>query len=115
MASYKDFDEDFSGKVQPPFFRNLKKSLNRHHQSELHRGNILNCNIGKEIEEKYLCREMKIGLVVGDICYYLLNQGRSYEDFTLLVNIMSKAGVDMGDINHSKFSGRVFSNSNLTS
>ena len=46
-------------------------------------------------------RNVRIGRVLGSFAYYLLHQGRPKTDFVLLVDLLSKAGCDVRDINHS--------------
>ena len=45
--------------------------------------------------------EKKISLVLGDVAFYILKDVRPYTDFSLIINILSRAGVDIGDLNHS--------------
>ena len=55
----------------------------------------------EKIKEKRMSREKKISLVLGDVAFYILKHGRPYTDFSLILNILSRAGVDIGDLNHS--------------
>ena len=43
-------------------------------------------------------RNVRIGRVLGSLAYYLLQQGHSKTDFVLLVDLLSKAGCDVGQV-----------------
>ena len=102
VASYgADLQDDFKGRVQSQKFRSLKMSLKRHLGRGKHPLKLLDSRVREKKEERIMGREKKIGLVLGNVGYYLQNKGRPNSDFTPLVNILAKAGVDVGDINHS--------------
>jgi hypothetical protein len=94
-------EDDFTGKIQTSKFRDLKKILIRHLNTSGHLEKLKETRIRDKLEEKVRGREKKIGLVLGNIAYYLVKMGRPNSDFTSIVNILSKAKVDVGDINHS--------------
>jgi hypothetical protein len=96
-----EHEDDFRGRTQPPHFRDLKKVLKRHLTSEGHRIVIKQNSAQEKLDEKKFSREKKIGLVLGDVAFYILKNGRPYTDFSLLVGILARAGVDVGDLNHS--------------
>lgn len=45
-------------------------------------------------------RERRVNAVLGHVAYFQLKLGRPYTDFTLLVDLLAKAGVHVGDLNH---------------
>ena len=46
-------------------------------------------------------RNQAVGMRIGRLVYYLSYNARADADFTLLIYLMKRAGVDVGDINHS--------------
>ena len=94
-------EEDFEGKKQSREFINLKKSLKRHLNIKKHINNVNKEEVKEKMQKKLVAREKKISLVLGDVAYFLLKQGRPYTDFPVHVNLLSRAGVDVGDLNHS--------------
>ena len=98
-----DQEEDFSGgRVQSTDFRNLKRSLKRHLTTGKHQNAVKEKQVEEEKQVKVKCRNKKIGKVLGPICYFLLKHGRPYTDFEELVFLLSRAGVDVGVLNHSR-------------
>jgi hypothetical protein len=89
------------GKVQPPHFRNFKKVLRRHLQSSGHLEKLKKNDVREEQEGRVLGREKRISRILANISYYLVKHGRPNSDFTLLISVLAKAGIDCGDINHS--------------
>ena len=97
-----DLESDFSGKVMSEEFRNLKKSLKKHLLGTGHREAVQNEEETNKPNEKHIGREKRIGKALGHVAYYLLKNGRPNSDFPLLINILAAAGVDVGDLNHSR-------------
>ena len=88
-------------------FRNLKIVLTNHMESNVHKAESAMKVAVEALEAKQDSRVTSIGLVLGSICYLILKRGRPYEDFTDLVSLLAKFGVDVGDINHSfNFAGK---------
>ena len=101
-SSYgEDLQDDFSGMVMSTQFRNLKVALRKHLEGSNHQKIVTQKKVQEKLEDKVQAREKKIGLVLGDVAFYLLKLGRPNTDFPYLVNILARAGVDVGDINHS--------------
>jgi hypothetical protein len=96
-----DQEDDFHGKVQAKAFVNLKISLKKHLTRRGHVDKMQEARVKAKQEEKYMGREKRVAAVLGSVSYYLLKKGRPQEDFTTLVNLLSRAGVDVGDLNHS--------------
>lgn len=98
------FEKNFKGTKQKPlYFRSLKSVLKRHlFNSEEHKQKLQVKEAKEEQETRVLGREKRIARVLGHVVFFMATQGRPYTDFPLLVNILSKAGVDVGDINHSE-------------
>ena len=82
-------------------FRNLKKILVCHLESSVHKAESAKKFAVEALEDKQESRVNSIGLVLGCICYLILKRGRPYEDYTDFVSLLSKFGVDVGEINHS--------------
>ena len=101
VAGFSSEEVSMSGKVQSQGFRNLKSSLKKHLTQPIHTGALKESSASDKLEEKTIGRERKIGLVLGHVAFYLIKQGRPNSDFTTLVNILSAAGLDVGDLNHS--------------
>ena len=66
-----------------------------------HKHHIEDNEVEMKKQEKLVSREKKIGSLLGTIVYYLKKLGRPDTDFPIIVSMLSKAGVDCGDINHS--------------
>jgi len=98
-----DKEDNFYGKIQTRAFRNLKISLKKHLTRGGHMDKMQDARVKAKLEEKYLGRERRVAAVLGSIAYYLEKKGRPQEDFTILVNLLSRAGVDVGDLNHSSY------------
>ena len=102
-ASYgEELEDDFTEKVQSVQFRSLKRSLRRHKDTRSHQKKIKDNKKLEVIEEKVLCRESRIGQALGHVAYYLLKLGRPNKDYVYLVDVLAKAGVDVGQLNHSE-------------
>lgn len=103
-AHYKmDHEQDFGGGgVQSGSFRNLKRSLKRHLTCVKHQNALKEEQLKEERKAKVSSKNQKVGKVLGPICYFLLKHGRPYTDFEELVLLLSKAGVDVGVLNHSR-------------
>jgi hypothetical protein len=102
IAGYTaDQEDNFLGKKQSRKFVNLKVSLKKHLTSKGHQEKMKESRVRAKQEENIMGREKRICAVMGNISFYLLKNGRPNSDFTPLVNILSKAGVDVGDLNHS--------------
>ena len=104
ITTYSEkFERNFRGINQKPlYFRKLKVVLKRHLQnSGEHKKKLQELEVKEDQEDRVLGREKRISKVLGDVCFFMVKQGRPYTDFPLLLNILSKAGVDVGDINHS--------------
>ena len=100
---YKNEEEhDFSKAVMSRAFRNIKIRLREHLEVAVtHKKAALNVANSEILAEKTLLRSRAIGMRLGELSYYLLKHGRPSEDFTGLVSMLVKFGVDMGDLNHS--------------
>lgn len=96
-----ELEDDFVGRTQSVPFRTLKKTLRRHLESQGHKEKVTEKKVQDKLLNKVLGREKKIGRVLGDVGFYLLKLGRPNTDFPILVHILARAGVDVGDINHS--------------
>ena len=84
------------------FLRVLKNSLKRHlkrdrHTNALQENSKMESQVNREIS-----RNKKVGMTIGRVSYYLIKQGRPYSDFPYLLDVIEKAGGDVGDINHSR-------------
>ena len=82
-------------------FRNFKTTLVNHLESNTHKAECAKKIAIEVLEAKEDSRLTSIGLVLGCICYLILKRGRPYEDYTDLVSLLAKFGVDVGEINHS--------------
>ena len=80
----------------------MKKSLKRHLVSSGHMKVMENKAEQEKLDEKIIGREKNIGQVLGQVVYYLLKNGRPNSDFPILISILSSAGVDIGELNHSE-------------
>ena len=98
VVSYETQDDDFSGRVQPNKFKNLKKILRKHFVRKSHLEVLKNAEAKEKLEEKIIGRERKICKVLGLVSYYLLKMGRPNTDFPTLVSILASCGVDVGDL-----------------
>lgn len=95
-----ELEDTFYGKIQSREFRNMKKSLKRHLTTPKHIESVNKEEVKEKMEVKLASREKKIRLTIGDVCYYLLKNGRPYTDFPTILVVLSRAGVDIGDLNH---------------
>ena len=105
ITTYSEkFERNFRGINQKPlYFRSFKVVLKRHLlNSEEHKKKLQEREVKEDQEDRVLGREKRISKVLGDVCFFMAKKGRPYSDFPLLLNILSKAGVDVGDINHSE-------------
>ena len=96
-----DQKDNCQNNVQSMDFAHLKEALKNDlkrfgNQEKLKKGRLQS-----KLKEKYISRDKRVGAVLGAVSYYLLKKGRPHEDYKTLVNLLSRAGVDAGDINHS--------------
>ena len=96
-----DQEDNFHGKAQSMVFVHLKETLKKHLTRGGHLEKMKERRVRSKLEEKTMSRDKRVGAVLGAVSYYLLKKGRPQEDYTTLVNLLSRAGVDVGDINHS--------------
>lgn len=96
-----ELEHDFTNRVQSQQFRNLKIHLKNHLNSQTHKESLKKANAMEELKTKEDQRNKKIGMVLGRLIYHLQKLGRPNTDFTPLVDILQKSGVDVGEINHS--------------
>ena len=80
----------------------MKHTLQKNLTNYDHVENVRKKKGQEKLEDKVLGRERKIGKVLGDIGYYLVYLERPNSDYPHLVNILAMAGVNVGDINHSR-------------
>ena len=86
----------------------MKSSLKRHLKCSNTHATALKKNSSKDrILSKEDSREKKVGMNLGRLVFFLGSRGKPDEDYPLIIDIMHKAGGDVGDINHStKFPGK---------
>ena len=77
-------------------FRNLKITLVKHLESNVHIAECTKKVAVEALEAKQESRVNLIGLVLGSIFYLLLKRGRPYEDYTDWISLLAKFGVDVG-------------------
>ena len=94
-------NDEGGGNILSRKFRNFKLTLVNHLESNTHKAECAKKIAIEALEAKEDSRLTSIGLVLGCICYLILKRGRPYEDYTDLVSLLSKFGVDVGEINHS--------------
>ena len=93
---------DFTAGTQPQAFRNLKKNIARHMDTQAH---IKNLMMKEEVSEELRKRnsvEQSVGLTVGKQAYRLLKYGRPFSDFEVDMALLSSAKVNVGNLNHSR-------------
>ena len=99
-----DQPRDFGvGGVQSSKFRNLKKIMRRHLQSAKHSDMLEKSKRKEEIEFKEMTRNKKISLTLGRIVYKNLYHGAALSLYPVDVAMLAKEGVDIGELNHSKW------------
>jgi hypothetical protein len=103
VAKYStDLEDDFSeSRRMGNRFRMVKRAMKDHVETDVHQKALKKDEVIERQEAKEDIRNRKIGLILGRICYYLLRYGRPHSDFVLLVNVLAKSGVDVGELNHS--------------
>ena len=97
----EDCNDDEENQILSRKFRNLKITLVKHLESNVHIAECTKKVAVEALEAKQESRVNLIGLVLGSICYLLLKRGRPYEDYTDWISLLAKFGVDVGEINHS--------------
>jgi hypothetical protein len=93
--------EDFTDKIQSREFLNLKRSLKRHLQTDVHITSTNEAANRANVEYKEDSRNKAVALRICRITYFLLKTGRPDTDFNTLIYIHSVNGSDLGNINHS--------------
>ncbi len=93
---------DFTESTQPQEFRNLKKNIARHLETQTH---ITNLMVKEQITEelrKQQSKEQGVGVTVGKQAYRILKYGRPFTDFEVDMTLLSSAKVNVGNLNHSR-------------
>ena len=94
--------QDFTdNSLQSEKFRNTKKNLRHHLDSNTHTAMLKEDEVKSVLWAKEEKRNKAVGLVLGRIVYYIVHKGRPDTDFPLLVYLSAAGGTDCGDINHS--------------
>ena len=94
--------------VGDKMFKSMKYALKRHLKSSNAHATAVRKNSAQErLLSKEDSREKKVGMNLGRLVYFLGKRGKPDEDYPLHIDIIQKAGGDVGDINHStKFPGK---------
>ena len=93
--------QEFNESNMSRAFINLKKSLKRHLKSDKHTDKAVEVKALALIDSKEDTRSLKISSRIGRLCYYIIKNGRPYDDLPQLIYICMTNGLDLGDINHS--------------
>ena len=94
-------EEDEENKVNKQSFYNLKRSVKRHFEAELHVENWKAWNHKNEKEKAHKKRNHEVGMRIARICYVDYKEGNSKRHFEQEVLKADLNGLDMGDVNHS--------------
>lgn len=97
-----ELNNNFHSTPMSQSFRSLKTCLKFHLKTEDHVKASTEARAVEKQDEKEELRNRRIGLILGTLAYYLLKLGRPHTDFVVLVAILAKCGVDVGELNHSK-------------
>ena len=101
FAYSADQEQDFYNKNFSQEFRNTKKQLLQHNESNTHRAQVKEDEVKATLWNKEEKRNKVVGLNLGRIVYHLVSKGRPDSDYTCLVYLSAAGGSDVGDINHS--------------
>ena len=88
----------------PDSFRNLKKSVKKHLNTQIHKQEILQLKQANTTSKKgpEIRNNNEAAMRCARVCYKLFKMGRPFTDYPELVALMVKSNVFMGDVNHSK-------------
>ena len=94
--------ETLKREVTTEAFRNLKKSVKRHIESQTHKQKILELKQTTNTKGQEQKSEKEAGMRCARLCQELYKKGRPFTDYPEMVALMVKNDVFMGDTNHSK-------------
>ena len=94
--------ETLKREVTTEAFRNLKKSVKRHIESQTHKQKILELKQTTNTKGQEQKSEKEAGMRCARLCQVLYKKGRPFTDYPEMVALMVKNYVFMGDTNHSK-------------
>ena len=83
-------------------FSNLKKNLKRHMERQVHLDKVSAQESTDLIRRKEENRNKKVGFTLGKLSYFNYKHKRPDTDYPELVYLLSKFGVDVGDLNHRR-------------
>ena len=100
---YDDEDTDFTkvGDLLPQKFRGLKRNIKTHLTRKVHTDKVKQINARDEEVTKVLSRNDRAGMIVFRQAYSHIKMRRPDRDFEKELFLLSKAGCDIGTINHS--------------
>ena len=100
---YDGTETDFTelGVLLPREFRNLKGNIKKHLASKFHKDAVYEEKARGDEETKVLSRNDKAGMIVCRQAYSHIKMRRPKQDFEKELFLLSKAGVDIGTLNHS--------------
>ena len=99
---YDGTETDFTEvKVLPRAFRNLKTNIQSHLTTKVHKDAVFEETARGDEETKVLSRNDKAAMIVGRQAYSHIKMRRPEQDFEKELFLLSKAGVDIGTLNHS--------------
>ena len=87
--------------IQSRPFRNLKKVLKKHLQTEKHSEKLKKSQAVEEVQSKEMSRNKKIGQTLGRSVYKGIYTGTAHSLYPIEVAMLAKKKVDVGELNHS--------------
>ena len=94
-------ENDFTDRIQPNEFRNVKKKLRKHLMTTKHLKQVEVNNQDKEDQVKNMSANEKAGMTVGTLVYTIIKKRRPVRDLEEDLYLLHKQGLAIGNINHS--------------
>ena len=94
-------EEDFTDRIQPNEFRNVKKKLRKHLMTSKHSKQVAQNKRDKEDQVKNMSANEKAGMIVGTFVYNIIKKRRPVRDLEEDLFLLHKYGLNIGNINHS--------------
>ena len=94
-------EDDFTNKIQPNEFRNVKKKLRKHLMTTKHSTQVAQNKLDRENQQKNMSKNEKAGMIVATTAYNIIKKRLPVSDIEDDLYLLQKHGVDVGNLNHS--------------
>jgi hypothetical protein len=99
---HSSWGTDFQGLPQTERFRNVKKNIHKHSNSELHlKKSQEAANLSRE-QQKFVEKNRKAGMICGRLAYTAIKSDQSLSKYEEHVSLLAALKMPVGQLNHSR-------------